>query len=195
MLTLPFLAAALTLILFNSQTFKQLIVPIAFLIFLTPPPAEILYSVGSLLSNLSAAAANSLANVFGWSAALSNSYGSPIITLTRADHSLMTFSVNVACSGIYSLIGFLIFALIVAYITRGKALYKIFILILGIPLIITLNIIRITTILGIGYAYGDEMALQVFHTVGATVLMFIGTLILLAVTEKVFKKPKPLSPV
>jgi len=40
MLTLPFLAAGLTLILFNLQTLKQLLFPIAFLIFLTPPPAS-----------------------------------------------------------------------------------------------------------------------------------------------------------
>src|SRR5208283_5042262 len=70
MLTLPFLVAGLTLILFNLQTLKQLIFPIAFLIFLTPPPDQIFYSVGSALANLSASASNALANVFGLHAAL-----------------------------------------------------------------------------------------------------------------------------
>ena len=65
---------------------------------------------------------------------------------------------------------------------------------MGIPLIIALNIIRITTVLAIGYNFGEDLALQIFHTVGATALMFIGTLILLAVTEKAFKKPKPTPP-
>ena len=71
---------------------------------------------------------------------------------------------------------------------------KFAILALGIPLILVLNIIRITTILAIGYSYGEDLALQIFHTVGATVLMFIGTIVLLAVTEKAFKKPKPSEP-
>jgi len=194
MLTLPFLTAGLILILFNLQTLKQLIFPVAFLIFLTPPPAEILYGVGSALANLSASASNFLANTFGMHSTLSISNTGPIITLLRPNQTALPFNVDVACSGIYSIIGFLIFALFIAYITPGKLRNKFAILVMGIPLILGLNIIRITTILGIGYNYGEDLALQVFHSVGATVLMFVGTLILLAITEKVFKKPKPSEP-
>jgi hypothetical protein len=49
MLTLPIMVAGLTLIMFNGQTLRHLAFPIAFLFFLTPPPTEILYSVGSSL--------------------------------------------------------------------------------------------------------------------------------------------------
>ena len=194
MLTLPVLTAGLVLILFNGQTLKQLIFPIAFLFFLTPPPTEILYNVGSTLSDLSAHASNALANAFGWASTISAQYASPIITITRPDQTIMNFSIDVACSGVYSLIGFVIFATFIAYITRGKLWSKLAILSMGIPLIIGLNIIRITTVLGLGYGYGDALALQVFHAFGATVLMFIGTLILLLATEKFVKKPKPQKP-
>jgi exosortase len=194
MITLPVMVAGLILILFNGQTLRHLAFPIAFLFFLTPPPTEILYSVGTTLSDLSAHASNALINVFGMASSISAQYGSPIITLTRPDHSFMTFSIDVACSGVYSLIGFLIFAVFIAYITRGKLYSKLAILLLGIPLIVTLNIIRITTILSIGYNYGDTLALQVFHAMGATVLMFIGTFILLVTTEKFVKKPKLAKP-
>lgn len=194
MITLPVMVAGLSLILFNGQTLRHLAFPIAFLFFLTPPPTEILYSVGTTLSDLSAHASNALINVFGMASSISAQYGSPIITLTRPDHSFMTFSIDVACSGVYSLIGFLIFAVFIAYITRGKLYSKLAILLLGIPLIVTLNIIRITTILSIGYNYGDTLALQVFHAMGATVLMFIGTFILLITTEKFVKKPKLAKP-
>lgn len=190
MLTLPVLAAGLTLTLFNWATLRQLAFPIAFLFFLTPPPTEILYGVGSTLSNFNAAASNALANVFGMHSSITSEYLSPVITLTRPDNTVMSFSVDVACSGIYSLIGFIIFAVFIAYITRGKTWNKLATLVMGIPLIIALNIIRITTILAIGYHYGDQIALQVFHAVGATVLMFIGTVILLGATEKAFKPPK-----
>lgn len=194
MLTLPILISGLILILFGSQTLKQLAFPIVFLFFLTPPPTEILYSVGSTLSDLSAHSSNALANAFGMASTISAQYGSPIITLTRPDQTIMNFSVDVACSGVYSLIGFMIFAVFIAYINRGKLWSKFAILIMGIPLIILLNIIRITSILAIGNSYGESLALQVFHTMGATVLMFIGTLILLVTTEKFVKKQKPKQP-
>jgi exosortase len=194
MLTLPVLAAGLILIFFNGQTLKQLAFPIVFLFFLTPPPTEILYSVGSTLSDLSAHASNAIVNAFGITSSIAAQYGSPIITITRANQTIMNFSIDVACSGVYSLIGFVIFAVFIAYITRGKLWNKGAILALGIPLIIVLNIIRITAILAIGNAYGDELALQVFHALGATVLMFIGTLLLLVITEKFVKKPKPVQP-
>ena len=194
MLTLPFLASGLVLILFNTAALRQLIFPIAFLIFLTPPPSEILFGIGSSLASISASVSNTLANVFGIQTVLSANNIGPLITLTRPDQTTIAFTVDVACSGIYSLIGFGIFALFIAYIMRGKLWGKIAIVIMGIPLIMALNIIRITSILAIGYNYGETLALDVFHTVGATVLMFIGTLILLAVTEKIFKKPKPPQP-
>jgi exosortase/archaeosortase family protein len=194
MLTLPILASGLILVLFNGQTLKHLAFPIAFLFFLMPPPTEILYSVGSTLSDLSAHASNAIVNAFGVSSAISAQYGSPIITITRANQTIMNFSIDVACSGVYSLIGFLIFAVFIAYITRGRLWNKGAILALGIPLIVALNIIRITAILAIGNAYGDELALQVFHALGATVLMFIGTLILLVTTDRIIKKPKNSQP-
>ena len=194
MLTLPLLAAGLILILFNTATLRQLIFPIAFLVFLTPPPSEILFGLGSVLASLSASASNMLASIFGLNSSLSVNNIGPVITLIRPDQTSLVFTVDVACSGIYSLIGFTIFAFFIAYITRGKLWNKLAIAILGIPLILALNIIRITTILAIGYNFGETLALDVFHTVGATVLMFIGTLILLTITEKAFKKPKPLQP-
>ena len=128
MLTLPFLAAGLILILFSWQTLKQLLFPIAFLFFLTPPPDEILYGLGSTLANASASASNTLVNLFGMHATLSTNFGSPIITLIRPDQTASAFNVDVACSGIYSIIGFTIFALFIAYLTRGKLVNKLAIL-------------------------------------------------------------------
>lgn len=194
MLTMPFLIAGLLLLLFNVQTLKELLFPVAFLFFLTPPPDEILYGWGSSLSNVSASASNSLANLFGLHSSLSVGNAGPIITILTANRSSLSFNVDVACSGIYSIIGFVIFAVFVAYITRGPLWSKIAILAMGIPLILALNVIRITTILGIGYGFGENLALTLFHDVGATVLMFIGVLVLLVITDRVFPKPPSVPP-
>jgi exosortase len=190
MFTLPIFATGLILILFNRHNLRHLAVPILFLFFLMPPPTEILYSAGSALSVVSAMAANGITNLVGISTVFSaNQYGSPMISMTRPDLTSSSFSVDIACSGIYSLIGFVVFSAFIAYIIRESPKKKLAILLMGIPLIIALNIFRITTLLIIGYNYGDAIALQIFHTIGGTVLMFIGTIILFGVSEKLFKKP------
>lgn len=188
MFTFPLMIGSLVLILFGFQILKELAFSIFFLIFLMPPPSDILYGVGSLLSNLSSIISTSLANFFTVPAILTSSNIGPLISIIRPDATIISFNVSVGCSGIYSLIGFVIFSFIIAYITIGKIQKKLCVFLIGVPIIILLNIIRITIILIIGYHYGEQLALQVFHTIGSTVLMFIGVLILLTITEKLFKK-------
>jgi len=198
-LTLPLFTAGLILILFNLQTLRQLAFPIMFLIFLTPPPSEILYGLGSTLSVISSEASNTIVNALGIASTISSEYGNPTIIITRPDNTTIGFTVDIACSGIYSLIGFLIFAAFIAYITRDKTWKKAATFLIGLPLIYLLNITRITIILLIGYHYGEQLALQTFHLLGGWILIFLGTLLLLAITQnllktKIFTKPQPPQP-
>lgn len=186
-LTLPVFTAGLTLILFNPQTLRQALFPIAFLAFLTPPPSEILYGLGSTLSVISSEASTAIVNLFGIPATLTGEYGTPTIIVTRPDNTTMSFTVDIACSGIYSLIGFLIFAAFIAFIVRDKLWKKIATFLIGFPLIYLLNILRITIIIGIGYQFGEQLALDMFHLLGGWILIFLGTLILLTISEKIFK--------
>jgi exosortase len=187
MLALPIFASALTLIFFNPQTLRQLIFPIAFLAFLVPPPSEILYFLGSALSVLSAEASNAIVQALGVSSTITSEYGNPTIQLTRPDGSVINFTVDIACSGIYGLLGFVTFAFFVAYIIRDKTWKKTALIITGIPLIYMLNILRITIILLIGNSFGETVAVQVFHMLGGWTLIFLGTLLLLLISEKIFK--------
>jgi len=196
LLTLPLFTAGLVLTVFNPQTLRQLAFPIFFLIFLTPPPSQVLYGLGSTLSVIGSEAASVVVNVLGVPSAISSEYGNPTIIITRPDHTTLGFTVDIACSGIYSLIGFLVFAAFIAYIIRDKLWKKTAIFLLGLPLIYLFNIARITIILLLGYQYGEELALQIFHLLGGWALIFLGTLLLLAISEKVFKtqifsKPSP----
>ncbi len=187
MFALPLFTAGLCLILFNPQTLRQLAFPIAFLFFLMPPPSEILHAAGSTLQVVSAQASNAIVNAFNIPSALTMESGNPLITLTVADGTPLPFSLDIACSGIYSLIGFTVFAVFIAYIIRNNPWKKAALLIIGIPLVYFLNIVRITTMLFIGYNYGSALALQTFHTLGGWVLIFLGTLVLLLISEKAFK--------
>jgi exosortase len=186
-LTLPFFAAGLTLVLFNPHTLRQALFPIAFLAFLTPPPSDILQKLGSVLSVTSTEISNWFVNLLGINSTISAEFGTPTINVIRPDHTPMSFTVDIACSGIYSLIGFLIFAAFIAFIVRDKLWKKAAIFIVGLPLIYLLNILRITLIVLIGYQWGQQLALDLFHLLGGWVLIFIGTIILLTIAEKAFK--------
>jgi exosortase len=185
MFALPIFLTGLILILFNTQTLRQLAFPLAFLIFLTPPPSEILYTIGSTLSIISSNASFAIIKAIGIPCTLTTEFGTPTIQITRPDGTTPSFGVDIACSGIYGLIGFLIFAVFIAYIIRDKPLKKLALFLIGLSLIYVLNITRITTILLIGYSQGEAAALQLFHMLGGWILIFVGTLLLLLFTEKI----------
>ena len=199
MLSLPFFLAGLTLILFNLKTLRHAVFPIVFLVFLTPPPVEALYALGSTLSILSSEVSYGIVRTLGIPSTLSSEYGNPAIIITRPDGATIPFLIDIACSGVYSLIGFTVFSVFIAYIVRDRVLKKTLIFLIGIPLIYSLNILRITLILLIGYGFGEQLALQVFHLMGGWLLIFLGTILLLTVLEGVFKlriftEGRPLEP-
>ena len=188
LLAFPIFLTGLILILFNIKTTRQLLFPIGFLLFLIPPPATILYSVGSTLSSLSSQMSYSAITFLGVNSTLVNEIGKPItIEILKTNQSPMIFSVDVACSGIYSLIAFLVFIVLILYIIREKSWKKYTLLIVGFPLLIILNALRITLILLIGYQFGQDTALYLFHLLGGWFIVFFGTLILLAFSEKILR--------
>ncbi|MGD0977533.1 MAG: exosortase/archaeosortase family protein [Candidatus Bathyarchaeia archaeon] len=194
MLMLPVFAAGLTLVLFNTQTLRQLLFPLVFLVLLMPPPSDLLSNVGSALSVSSSQVSFAFIRLVGIPSTLTSQYGNPVIQLTRAGGETMGFSVGIACSGIYSLLGFLVFAVFIGYIIRDKLWKKLTLFFIGFALIYVLNVARIDAILMIGFNYGQDIATELFHLVGGWILIFLGTLLLLAFSEKalhtkIFSRP------
>jgi exosortase len=187
MFALPIFVAACTLIMFNTQTLRQLAFPILFLFFLTPPPTEIVNALGSTLSTVSTQATCATLNLFGLAAKASTTYGNPTITITQPNGTPLSFTIDIECSGIHSLISFLIFATLIAYIARTKTWKKPAIFLIALPLVYLLNILRITIVVLLGYYYGMELALNTFHLLGGWTLIFLGTLLLLIIAEKALK--------
>ena len=179
-----FLASCI-LILFNSSVLKQVIFPLLLLALLFPP-AEILYNAGSALSVVSSTATYSFLRVFGYPVSLNNEYENPWLQVVRQDGTPILFSVDPACSGIYSLMGFLVFALFIAYLIRGPIWKKAIAFSIGFPLIYSLNIVRLIGTVAIGYYFGEATALDLFHLFGGWVLVFLGTLLLLVSFRRAF---------
>jgi len=184
MLMLPLFAAGLTLILFNVQTLRQLLFPLVFLVLLMPPPSDVLSNVGSALSVSSSQVSFTFIRWLGIPSTLTSQYGNPVIQLTTAGGGTMGFAVGIACSGIYSLLGFLVFAVFIGYIIRDSLWKKLTLFFIGFALIYVLNVARIDAILLIGFNYGQDIATELFHLVGGWILIFLGTLLLLAFSEK-----------
>ncbi len=187
LLALPIFVIACILILFNPQTLRQLAFPIIFLFFLTPPPLQIVYQAGATLSGFSSQAAYILLKTFGLPVSLTSQYNTPAIILQQAGGQPLSFVVDIACSGIYSLMGFMVFITFVSYAARSSLSKKALVFLIGFPFIYALNILRITIIVLIGSYAGMDLATQLFHLLGGWFLIFGGTLLLLLVSEKIFK--------
>ncbi len=187
LISLPLFVAGCTLFLFNYQTIKALIFPIAFLFLLVPLPAKTMYAAGSQLSVLTSNVVYSLLKVFGLPVKLSSAYEAPAIIIQDSSGQSLPFAIDIACAGIYSLLGFIVFALFLADITKGSARKKLGLFLTGFLLIYGLNIVRVTIIVLVGYRWGLETAMGLLHITGGFVLIFLGTLFMLVLGEKALK--------
>lgn len=183
LISLPIFVLGITLILFNTKMLKVLMFPILFLLFLIPPPAEIIYTAGTFLAYFNTQASYTLLRAFGLPVTLSFSYASPFIELNSASGSI-PYNIDVACSGVYSLIAFVMFATFLVYLVRGSVWKKASLFVLGFLILQILNIVRISSIVFIGYSLGREIAMTFFHVFSGWVLIFGGMLLLLMIGEK-----------
>jgi len=186
LVSLPLFVAGIVLILFNLKTFTLLIFPILFLLFLIPPPSGITYTAGASIANFNTQASYILLKTFGLPVGMQSTYGPPIITINTPSGAPMLFAVDLPCSGIYSLIAFVMFATFLAYIIQGSLIKKAGLFLLGFVILQTLNIVRISTIVTIGYWLGEEIAMSIFHVATGWLLIFGGILLLLLIAEKLW---------
>jgi exosortase len=187
-LSLPIFVAGVTLVLLNPRALLMLIFPILFLVFLIPVPVTFLAALGGGLANFNTQVSYVLLKTVGLPVTLSSSYGSPTILLTSASGQPVNFAVDIACSGIYSLVAFAMFATFLAFLAKASPFKKLLLFILGFFVFVILNIIRIMAIVTVGYSFGEEAALLV-HSFAGLVLIFIGMLLLLVFSDKVLKIP------
>jgi len=187
LLSIPIFIMGITLILFNLKALTVLIFPILFLLLLIPPPTEWMYTIGGTMANFNTQASYTLLKTLGLPVTLSSSYGPPTIALTTSAGQPLSFAIDLACSGIYTFIAFAMFAAFLALVASAPVLKKIGLFVLGFFMFEILNIIRITTIVSVGYWFGEEVAMFIFHSVAGLLLIFIGMLLILFVAEKILK--------
>ena len=185
-LSLPVFIAGVTLVLLNTRALLALIFPILFLLFLVPLPSTFLYTVGGGLANFNTQATYSILKTAGLPITLSSSYGAPTILLSSSSGQPVNFSVDVACSGIYSIVAFVMFATFLAFLAKTSFFKKLSLFVLGFFVFVVLNITRIMGIVTVGYVFGEDAAL-LLHSFAGLVLVFAGMLLILVFSDKVLK--------
>jgi exosortase len=173
--------------LLGVKNLKNIVFPMAFLLLLIVPYREEAYQVGGQLSTLTSAITFNLLNLLKYPVSLSSLYESPSITIKTTSGQEVPFVIDIPCAGAYSLIGFLVFALFFAYVSRGSILKKALWLIIGFALIYGANIARVSMILVIGYWFGVETAMSLFHLLSGSVLIFVASFFMIIVGEKFLK--------
>lgn len=185
LVALPIFVAGLIMLVFGADALKLLIFPICLLVFLSPLPLIFMDAYGGGLMSSDATVAGIILKPF---LPISITY-QPIVVLTSLTTSgqQIQFSLNAACSGIYSLTAFVFCAVVFGYLAVGSPTKKIFYGTLAVVAAYLLNVFRITIMVVLGHFFGLGLAVDFFHEIGGTALAFLGTLILLYFGSKVLK--------
>lgn len=186
LISMPIFLAGAILLVYNWQTLRQLLFPLITLLLLEPLPLQVADMAGFQISALSSIAAYNLLKLIGLPVELTI-LQTPVITIETVQGAQLPLAVDVACSGLYSLTGFAAFAVFATFITRGPSWKRTVLFSIGFPMIYGLNILRIASIIWIAHGWGEGVAMQTFHLLGGSMLIFIATLLILTLGDKIGK--------
>jgi exosortase len=184
--SLPIFIAGITMILLNPTALKLLALPILFLFFLIPLPAIITTPLGGALASINTQASYTVMHTLGLPVVISYEYGAPAILLSGQAGQPITFAVDLACSGLYSLTAFTMFATFLVILASASIVKKSLLFVSGFLFFTGLNIVRLITIVLVGYLVGEETALIV-HSFAGLILIFAGMFLLLVLSQKILK--------
>ncbi len=196
--SLPIFLAGVVLLLVNRYALRALIFPILFLFFLVPIPSNVLYTAGGAMANFNTQAAYSVLNAANVPVTLSTSNGAPTLLLTTAAGVPTSFSVDLPCSGIYSLIAFVMFGAFFAFVAQSSIFKKLLVFVSGFFVFALLNLLRIIGIISVGYWLGEGTAMFL-HSIAGFILIGFGAFMVLIISDKLLKmkiqtRPQEISP-
>ncbi len=186
LLSLPIFVSGATILLFNIKTFRHSLFAIALLASLQPPSNEIIAELAADLSWMTSVIVQALLNTFGMHLELQATLGAPALLLEKSGGVKFPFYVGEPSSGVYSTLGLSLFAFFVAYLIRGPIWKRAVIFVSGFPLFFILNVVRIAAIISLWDGFGEGVS-ESFHTIGGSLMVVVGTLVVLLIGEKIFK--------
>ncbi len=180
---LPVFVSGMVLSTFGFKFWREIAIPIAFLLFFDQYFIELTNPYWALLANISAISSHDILGFFGYATQLSAGLTGPVITTVGSTGATYSFDIGLGSSGLQSLVGYTLFAAFVAYLFSGSLWKRVGLCLLGYPLLIVLNILRILGVIGLTNFVG-QTAGDIFHLTGGLFLIFIGTILLLFIGQR-----------
>lgn len=183
LLTLPLFVAGIVALFYGLRSVWTLRIPIGFLLLAWPVPYLPLIGDG-MRASVDATVAL-LAVVNGWLP-----FASPIQSgadgLFRVNYAGGDFALAVgsACSGVNSLVGFVLIGSALVTVVTGSVRRRLAWLVVGLVLIWLLNVLRIEGIFVAGSLWGRAAALEVLHPVAGLVVFNLGLVGMLAIAPR-----------
>ena len=176
------------LLFFNRRTLRVLTPALLLFVAALPSLTQFGLSFWLAMSWLSVISAHwLLVHLLGLNVAITlPSENIPTLLLTTASGSTYGFAVGVASSGVYSVVGFTLFAAFLGYIGKGSLWKKAVLFIAAYPLLVLINILREVILVYVANIWGD-FAFNVFHATSGIALVFISIFILLLIGDRALK--------
>ncbi len=169
------LLAGVIIYLYGFLIFKELLFPLAFLLFMIPIPGQIYSSMTIPLQLF-------VTKVSVWIGAFLDI---PIYREGNVIHLPdRTMQVVQACSGLRSMISLLMLSAIFGYFTLKSNILRFALFLSGIPAAIFVNIIRVSLMVFAFYYFNYDLTKDSVHTVFGIIIFFIA-LIIIALTKGV----------
>jgi len=153
---------------------RQFIFPLALLVLAFPIPGKIYMDIVFPLKLLVTKAAAALLTLMGYQVKI---YGNII------EISSLVLGVADACSGLNSLMAILTLSIFYSYLVIRRWDFRLAIVISMLPMIIMVNIIRVTTTAVVAVKWGPELAEGKLHSLWGIAVFVVAVLGLMAITK------------
>jgi exosortase len=182
LLTLPLFVMGLIALLFGVRRVWSLKGPIAFLLLAWPVPFTLfLAGTADQFTDFTARLVGAITAVVPIARP---SVGDDTLFLIGTGVQRFSVSIGSACSGVNSMVGFLLLGTALLYVVRGPVLRRILWLAVGLALVFGLNVLRIIAILAVGLGFGQDAALEVLHPVAGLIVFTVGVVGMVALVPR-----------
>lgn len=171
-LTIPLVLFGSLVTLYGWRIAKDFVFPLAFLVLMVPLPLAERF--GPVLESWTAASATTFAQ---WIGVPATNNGSQVFLPNS------TFSVGIPCGGLSSAISIITLATLLAYVVNGPIWARGAIFLAAIPIALAANTFRISLLFAIAARWGEQIALDYFHSWSSPVLFLSAFVLLIALAN------------